>query len=110
MNGGEASNSDTGAMKSESDAVINKGGATPARLRAYSDAVVNDDAFTLEGRNEGKRRKGILCVFEEDEECRERRVRSEPLFPIRWICNTLLEIDNINYLSFTMHSKLEFEL
>jgi len=31
LNGGEASDSDTGAMKSESDAVIKDGGATPAR-------------------------------------------------------------------------------
>jgi len=59
-----------------------------------------------DGEN-GCERKGVeMGNRREMERQRERR----PWFPMRWICNTVLETDNINCLSFTMHGNLEFEL
>ena len=83
MNGGEASDSDTGAMKSESDAVINDGGATPTRCSTtvvqlwcggkQVGFVENEEMKTMMHllyriEMKAEEKEEFFCVFEEDEE------------------------------------------
>lgn len=78
--------------------------AEPERKKWKNHDLQRKGEWTVAMERMGARERGWRCGIAE--RWKERRVRSEPWFAMRWICNTVLETVNINCLSFTMHGKL----